>query len=150
MSWAPAIDYLIVRCRQLLPSIILQKVLEFADVLPNSRIVSCDGLMNNVCGSKRLECPTPASVVPLDQLAHLRPLSMRRDKLPREGFRHHISSPLFGPLSASVAQLQHWYCAAISQMSRADIDMHAAMPLSAVHHQNCKCLEQKQSTAILY
>lgn len=42
MSWAPAINDLIVRCRQLLPSIILQKVLEFADVLPNSRIVSCD------------------------------------------------------------------------------------------------------------
>ncbi len=42
MFWAPTIDYLIVRCRQLLPSIILQKVLEFADVPPNSRIVSCD------------------------------------------------------------------------------------------------------------
>ena len=82
-SWATATDYLIVRCRQLLPSIILQKVLEFADVLPNSRIVSCDGLMNNVCGSKRLECSIPASAVPLKQLAHLRAVSMPGDKLLR-------------------------------------------------------------------
>ncbi len=127
MSWAPAIDYLIVRCRQLLPSIILQKVLEFADVLPNSRIVSCDGLMNNVCGSKRLECPTPSSVMPLDQLAHLRLLSMSRDRLPHEGFGHHISSHLFGQLSASVAQSRHWYCVAVSQSWRVDFDMHAML-----------------------
>lgn len=50
-------DYLIARCRQLLPSIILQKVLEFADVLSNSRIVSCDGLMEKRLWLKKVGMP---------------------------------------------------------------------------------------------
>lgn len=48
-------QYLIVRCRQVLPRIILQKVLEFTDVLRNSRKLSRDGLIDQLCGPKRLD-----------------------------------------------------------------------------------------------